>query len=94
MSARILNEFASMGLTKYREFCVKYNVSEKVEIDMESTHYVALRSKLVKENLEIKEKYKSLEVLVQKPNDTYKEKIEEDDALNSYYRMVVNKVQE
>ncbi|MCR4696722.1 MAG: toll/interleukin-1 receptor domain-containing protein [Lachnospiraceae bacterium] len=94
LSARILNEFASLGLTKYREFCAKYNVSEKVEIDMESTHYVALRSKLVKENIEIKEKYNSLEVLVQNPNDTYKEKIEEDDALNGYYRMVVNKVQE
>ena len=45
-------------------------------------------------SVSIKEKYKSLEVLVQNPNDTYKEKIEEDDALNSYYRMVVNKVQE
>lgn len=88
LNSRLLNDFASKGLAKYREFCSINNVSEKVEIDMESSHYVSLRSKLINENKEIKDRYYSLRMVISKPAENTDKDNKKNDPLDDYYRLI------
>ena len=92
LNNRILNDFTSKGIAKYREFISQNNIPDKVEIDMESEHYISLRKKILDENRAIREKYIPKQSGLADSEDMLKT-MKEDNAnspLKAYYRSVAN----
>ena len=59
LSKIVLEDLQRKAIVNFREFKQKYNLPDKIEIDMESVSYKALRKEIIEENDMIKDMYGS-----------------------------------
>ena len=52
-----LNDLQSQGISLYRKFCTEKKLSDRVELDMDSVKYNALRNELINEHRTLHNKY-------------------------------------